>query len=186
MIPLGCYQSLMPPFFYGTGGNSCMCAFFFFFLFVLTHLFIMLSIKNNNGYKKSLLDAASSPALSLVTNGHHFRVPKHINVSSGTRLPAYVILIAQFSASELPPPSSSLAARLMWCDVAWLPSSHPLVWVTGEAERYLVCWTTHSCKTQTCTTHTQQKADNAPVVRFYSLDSICLMSAVTMWGMSQL
>lgn len=47
----------------------------------------------------------------------------------------------------------------MWCDVASLPSSHPLVWVTGEVERDLVLWTAYiySGKTQTVTTHTHTR-----------------------------
>ena len=151
---------------------------------------------------KSLLDAASSPALSLVTNGHHFRVPNHINVSSGTGLPAYVILPAQFSASKLPPPppislslhtlclSRSLPACLMWCDVAWLPSSHPLVWVTGEAERYLVCWTIHTytSKTRAHThthTHTHSKRQIMPPLCGFTGLTVsvwCLLLPCEVWA----
>lgn len=51
-----------------------------------------------------VLDAAPSPASSLVSNGRHFPVPNHVIVSGG--LLDYVTLPAQFSASDLPPPSS--------------------------------------------------------------------------------
>lgn len=101
-----------PPLHYVTAGDSS-CVYVLGFYLFLTH-----RVRNTLHHKtqwlflkgkKSLLDAASSPALSLVTNGHHFRVPNYINVSSGTGLPAYVILPAQF----LPPTSLLLLLFLL-------------------------------------------------------------------------
>lgn len=108
--PLCCYQPLLCIMLQQATHHVCTCwGFICFWLIVyVTPSIIKHNAFFSEGKKKSLLDAASSPALSLVTNGHHFRVPNYINVSSGTGLPAYVILPAQFL-----PPTSLLFLRLL-------------------------------------------------------------------------
>ena len=86
-VALGCHQPLMCVDGAVSDSSVCVCGVCLCFvcLFVFDSCACnTLHYKQQRLFKKSPLDAASSPALSLVTNGHHFRVPNRINVSSGT------------------------------------------------------------------------------------------------------
>lgn len=97
-----------------------VCIVYFCIINIMIHCLCVCVVLNafvhlcpHKQWLKSLWDCASSFVLSLVTNLHHFPVPNHINMGSGTRTAILCNTASAVTAMKLTTPSLSLLSHYL-------------------------------------------------------------------------